>query len=610
MTTQSANVIKITLGEFTYSYDLAFLACLGLALAVVFLFSTAKFGEPTIERNDEDPVSQLLPKFLATPQQYARALMVYILAMSAIVVVLSFLGPRVVSLGATDLPDAPTALPLVVALVLVGMFPNVPWLQEIERRLRRFAHQRAFIPTAARATAERLAAAEFDFSSYESAHVLNTCAMRGVEATDFHASRDSIEYAWARLSCLLYKLRQIQDADSAIALDGEVLARYAKDLDSLALKRKSLEIEIAHHRRDSAKPKYRGNEELHRAIRKTLRTLYVLIGCAVRLNLHTGTAANPTLRQFGFLLDPPTTTRDNENVMIVGLALMSVAIFAIVYAAVGLGQTGLWQPSASFPQQPLEPFKWAFSGLLAHGTAIYVADTVRSRWMTQGTWFGLHGRRDVANYVLVAVACAVAGFIVLYLWCLLQVGISWNLAVALAPYATLWATTGVAYVVHLDDVDLARPRSPGQAIAVQALVTGLCGFIAASASGGAAYDSVFVAVAFGAAIGATLAWYIPAGAARQKYDPLADARAHRVAALEAEARRFHDDQAAASDWLDQPIKALNHQTPRQAAYSLATFEKAVSLLREPKTAVQVCAARAASDVRRSPANRRSSRRRR
>ncbi len=339
--------IKFTIGEITYAYGWTFLGCLGLAIVVVFFFSMTKFNESTIAKDEDDLISQLLPRFLATSEQYSRALMIYLAAMSAIVVVLSLLGPRVAYLGAVNLPDAalgpvklpdaPDVLPLIIALVMVGMLPNVPWLQELERQLRRFAHERAFIPTTARATAERLATAEFDFSSYEADDVLGSCAMRGVERTDFVAPRDSIEYSWARLSCLLHHVRKIQNADAVVSLDNEMLTRYAQDLESLALKRKTMQGDIAQYRQEKAKDRYYSNDDLHRSIRKTLRKVYVLLGCAVRLKFNTDDAMNPALRSFGFLMDTQMAKSDNNNVIIVGLGVMTVSIFAIVYAAAELG---------------------------------------------------------------------------------------------------------------------------------------------------------------------------------------------------------------------------------------------------------------------------------
>jgi hypothetical protein len=51
------------------------------------------------------------------------------------------------------------------ALVLMGALPNVPGLMIVETYMRQYAHERAYIPDAARATAERIATADFDFTS-------------------------------------------------------------------------------------------------------------------------------------------------------------------------------------------------------------------------------------------------------------------------------------------------------------------------------------------------------------------------------------------------------------------------------------------------------------
>src|SRR5262245_12974969 len=106
MEPQGTEAVKLALkiGEFSYSYDLAFLASLALAIFVGLLFSLSKFAEPTVERSDDDFLSQLSPKYLATPEQYSKALILYTTTMSGLVVVLSLLGPRVISLGGTELP--------------------------------------------------------------------------------------------------------------------------------------------------------------------------------------------------------------------------------------------------------------------------------------------------------------------------------------------------------------------------------------------------------------------------------------------------------------------------------------------------------------------------
>lgn len=583
-------------GGVSYSYDFTFLAAVVLAVLVVILFSISKFEESTIEKNDDELLSQLLPRYMSTPEEYTRALLAYVTAMSLIVVALSFLGPRVINLGATNMPESPSALPLFIALVLVGVLPNVPWLQQIEWRLRRFAHERAFIPKAARASAERLAAAEFDYAAYQAPKILRSSSMRGVEVDDFSASRDSIEYAWARLSCLLYRVKYWQDLGLGGPLDVEVLERYAKDIENIALKRRSMEDDIAQYRKAKLDNPYYGDDELHASIWKTLRSLYILLGCAVRLKLDDDTEMNPALKAFGFKFGSVSSPQTHKNVMVVGLAVMWVSIFLIVYAAIGIGSLNLWGRSSLFPQAPFEAFVWSFSAVLAHGSAIATAEWVRSRRVARGRWFarGPVKRRTAANYIFVAVACAITGFVALFGLSVLLVTPSLDLAKSLLSYSLLPAASGAFYVLHLDNVDLAHRPQRKVEIATQALVTGFCGFVAATISLGfmqiglaAALDYVSLIAVFGIVVGASLAWYIPAAVASSKYDPLADALAVRVSALKAEALRSLGSAELADGWVERPNPSLNNQSPRAASTDIVQFEKAMGLLQNAPAPVLV-----------------------
>lgn len=563
-----------------------------MAVFVVIVFSISKFGESTIQKNDNDLITQLLPRFLATPEEYSRALILYVTTMAGIVVVLSLLGPRVIALGSTNVPDTPNALPLFIALVIVGVLPNVPWLQELERQLRRFAHERAYIPRAARATADQLASAEFDFQNYKSNHVLNSPAMRGVELADFSAARDSIEYSWARLSCILHQLRRMQDAGLVENLDGEVLDQYAKDFDNLALSRKSMEDDIAEYRRQKATDVYFEDDELHRSIRKALRQLYVLLACAVRLKLRGDNDINSGLRPFGFVLLSAKVGEGNRNLMIVGLAVMTGTIFVAVYAIIGvermLASSSFWQPSDDFPKALSEPFIWAISSLLGHGTAIFVAEKIRSRRLAKQKWFvkaGPNSKRNPANYILVAILSGIAGFCVFYLWGVSLFGApSLKLAIVVAPYSLLPAVTGGFYVFHLDGVDLNSRPSRFWEMGLQALATGFCGFAAASAAYALSdtdvvLDVVMFYVALGLVIGSSLAWYIPRAAATNRYDPMADVLQARIASLKSAALERYGTEEAAQQWVEQPNPALNDRPPKGVVGDITLFEKAVTLLR-------------------------------
>jgi hypothetical protein len=579
-------MLQLTFGDIVYSYDLYFLLALALAVIVVFLFSMQKFAEPTGSDKDHDFLTPLLPKFMTTPQEYSRALIFYITTMILCVVLLSFLGPRVVALGSTSVPDAPAALPLFIALVLVGVLPNVPWLQELELHLRRFAHERALVPRAARATAEKLGAADIDFTRYNSDQVLSAPGMRGVQSSDMAAPRDTLEYAWARLSCLLYQLRRQQDMGMNLPFDGEVLDRYARDLDNLALKRKSLEDEIERYRAEKAKNNYYANSDLQRTIRQMLYQLYTLLGCAVRLKLDSD-----FIQAFGFELPPHQAAPSNRSIMIVGLSVMTASVFLVVYAAIGAAWLGklenVWTPSELFPVQTYQPFVWAISSLLAHGTAILVGDWFRKRKLSRGHWFSHTSalpRRNPANYVLTGVMCALSGIVVNFLWGLLFAGPSWILAIYALPVSLLPAVTGSFYVYHLDHVELQCRPMRAVEVGLQAVVTGFCAFAATHASLGmvgvpAAVDYLALYFVVGLIVGGSLAWYIPRAANLRANDPLLAELRSRVDILKAEARKRFGRDDLADAWIDQPNSGLDNMSPRQGSASLATFEKALTILR-------------------------------
>src|SRR5215468_3611038 len=131
--------------------------------------------------------------------------------MALLVVLLSLLGASNLEQIGIAVPKqlGYVGVPLAIAFVLMGALPNVPGLMLIETFLRQFAHERAYIPHAARATAERLAAADFDFSSYAK-EALRSPEMRGVKPEDFTQPRYSLELAWARLCCLIFVQKSVR----------------------------------------------------------------------------------------------------------------------------------------------------------------------------------------------------------------------------------------------------------------------------------------------------------------------------------------------------------------------------------------------------------------
>jgi uncharacterized protein (DUF2384 family) len=566
-----------------------FIACLSAAIGLVYLFCGQKFAE-RISTGTDDYADQLLPRQLATHEEYSKGFLVYFGTMVATVLVLSLIGPNnLVALGVPLPKDlSPGAVPIAVALILVGLMPTVPLLLDVEKWLRRYAHERAYIPSAARATAQRLAAADFDFTAYEG-DVLHQPEMRGVEAADFTRPRRSLEHDWARLSCLVYEQKYRRTAGLMDWLDADLLRDYAKDLDTIETAKKSMESDVATYRAEKAKDSSYANEPLRRAIRDNLYKLYILLGCAVRLKKRPNGDIDPALRQFGFKLSHTTLPPGNDDLKLVGLSIVAISILLLELAAIELVFFGLWTPSPVFPEKFYQPFIDTASTITPHLVAIMVADLIRSRAIKNGTWF----RRAIsANYVRVAVACGLAGYAGLVLWGLAQVrALTPDGLLIDAPYALLAMATGGFYVYHLDNAEMHRRPSRLWEVGSQTIVTGMCGLIAASVSfelilGGAsmAVDRIVLTAVIDAAVGIVLGWYLPRAAAA-KSDPLADVKDERVQTLEATALARFGNSAAATDWLEQPNLALDNKSPRAAAVNVDGFEHAVSLLQGPRALI-------------------------
>ena len=573
-----------------------FFGCLIAAIGLVYLFCSQKFGERSVVEN-KDYVYQLTPRQLATPQEYSKGFLIYLSTMVSTVVILSLIGPKNLhSLGLPVAQDVSYAIvPLAVAFVLTSVLPNVPMLQEIERRLRQYAHERAYIPAAARATADRLSAADFEFSSY--AGSLQTADMRGVEPTDFTQPRRSLEHDWARLSCLVYEEKSRRLSGTIGPLDAGLLRDYETDLELIEAKRKSMEAEVAAYREEKARNPAYTNDALHQTIRNSLYKLYILLGCAVRLKKQPYDDINLALRPFGFKLDQPAVKADNRDLMLVGMVVMAASVLLLGFAAVEAAHLRLWTASDVFPQIWYQPFLDTIEAVILYGAGILMADVVRKRRIRKGSWFSSNGVTkwpSSANYVRIAFASGTAGYVSLILWGLAFRGITVDQLKLTAPFVLLPAATGAFYVYHLDNIELNMRPSRLRELSWQTIGTAICGLIAASASFAVVFgdvspvgDQILLKAAISAVVGFSLAWYIPEAAAKAKArsDPLTQARRERIGLLEAAASRRFGDTIAAIDWLEQPHGALDGRSPRSAAADVEGYEKAISLLQGPQAVV-------------------------
>ena len=571
--------------------SLLFFAAVGTAIWLVYVFCQRKFAERSFTRSG-DFIYQLLPQQLATREEYSKGFLIYFGSMAALVVLLSLLGANNLEQLGIAVPKqlGYVGVPLAIAFVLMGALPNVPGLMLIETYLRQFAHERAFIPDAARATAERLAAADFDFSSYEG-EALQSPEMRGVEPADLQRSRHALEHSWARLCCLVFALKSYRMEGLAGSLDAGLLRDYQSDLELIESQKKSFEAQMAAYRAARQSDPYYTDEGLRVRIAENLHKLYILLGCAVRLKTEPNDDIDLALRPFGFKLNHATRPPGTGDLKLVSLTAVAMSIILLGLAATGLGQLGLWAMSPVYPQTVLQPFWDAAATLVPYAIAIMTADLIRRRAVSKGSWFATSGQRrraNGANYIRVAVVCGLAGYVGLILWGLTQAPPTQDSFKIELPSALLAMVTGAFYVYHLDNAEIGQRPSRQWELCSQSALTGLCGLIAACATwqiilgaAGAAVDRIILTTVINASVGFALAWYIPKAAAAAQYDPLADASKERVRTLEAAA--YARLGGSAPTWLDQQHPALGGTSPRAAAAAdVDGYERATGLLQGPQ----------------------------
>ena len=136
------------------------------AIFTILLFVRDRFDRPTYTLETHGFLALFSPRFLATDVRYRQGASIYATCMLALFIFLVFSGQRLVAAffpGFNPAGANPEMFPLVIALLIVGISssPEPGLLGSIEERIRRFAHQRAFIPTGTKRLASRIALEHF-----------------------------------------------------------------------------------------------------------------------------------------------------------------------------------------------------------------------------------------------------------------------------------------------------------------------------------------------------------------------------------------------------------------------------------------------------------------
>ncbi len=584
MAENSTPVVQV--GGLFAQMDAPFLVCLAASLGIVFLFCRRNFGEAVADKVPNDITTHLLPGHLATRNEYLKGFAVYFALMTFAFLTLSLLGPKPLQAFGWTIPPGigNAALLIFVAATMAGLLTSVKSLQEVEKWLRKFGHEHAFIASAALATAEKQAMADFNFGQYQSLVPPPSNVLKSVLPSDFIAPRTSLAHSWARLNCLLHELNERLNAGTTEGLDAAMLNKYEADLAAIAAERNALEPDVAAWRVNPGPDE----DALHRRVRQALFSLYFLLGCAVRLKRPREAEMLTVLRSFGFVFPLTPTRPPSRDMMLVGVAVMASSVFVVSMAALLLGHMDLWKVSEGFPRTGFQPFSILASTVFAHCAAIFVADQVRTLRLISGAWFRQNGTRNEAkpaSYVGAALAAGLAGYVAFVVWNLVFEPATADVFRDSVPYALLPATTGGFFVVHLDNAELNTRPSRFAEIGLQALITAICALVAVTATNAGALTKVLDMIIFvtviGATIGAAFGAYFPAAAAAPRLDPLTALQEERVQALKAEALNKFETKAAARKWIERPLPELGDVSPKVAARDIQRYDRAFDLLKAP-----------------------------
>jgi hypothetical protein len=553
-----------------------------IGLLVVIVFGIQKFNEPTFEASENQPETLFAPRFLALPRQYVNALLFYLGSLSLLFVLFSTAGANGFAGILTGTPLKPEAFPLAVALILVGVIPNVKWIQQVELFFRRIAHRRAFIPEGAQLMYTRLRSAEFDFSRYDRSEILEGELFRTVERTDFSAPRNSIEHRWARFTCLVYALRQFDNPDGDPAdnfgnipqdLDRDFVKAYRPEYERLLVLHRNTQHAIANHRQGALTDSV-DIADLVRALQQALRRTYAFIGCAVRLKYPGDAGALNALADFGFKVKP----LDPAPSIFYLIRWVALAMPTLIFVTVMVANFSGLEISQGNMTPEQTALLWALSALMVHGCAAWAAYKFRAHLKYTAEWSGKPLQIIKAGIVG---GCAGVAILLLLDARFGTEPFDMKEIMKMLPWLALTGTTGAFTSYFLDaPIAVERGRRVREA-AIQGLVTALVTYLVLTVvpddniQGTMKYFVIFVTLL----IGGSLGFFLP-HCHRELERSLSGEAQSRIGEFAWEAARIFGDEARANEWLNQPNAGLGGATPVEAARSTIGGDRVRAVLRQ------------------------------
>jgi hypothetical protein len=401
------NDIYVTLhfGPAEFKYTFLFIIYLGVGWLTIVLHAREKFDQPTYDTGRADAGSIMVPRLFLSQHLYLRGFMIYLAGMTGIYVALSLAGPALVMgmVAVFENPDAasmngsvandsvvPSQWPLILALAIVGLAPNIGGLRTPELLLRRFSHRIALIPAYARYLAFRMRQSPFDISVRGS--FLYPPSIRYRPSRD---SADRLDQAWLKTLALVGYVKAGSDgtsfSDTGGSIDEAAKSALQTEARLLCSALRDLDARLA----AAASTEERSN--LDEELQEFLSRAYLLAACtilAARIRDIDG-----EMRTIGF----QPTMADTPTLLPVAMALSLLFLALLVGNETLLAIGGKWGEAVAPPSFSLNCLGTLYTAM-TYGASLLAAIGVYRSLQERDAW--RRGTRDsqATSYFMVALA--------------------------------------------------------------------------------------------------------------------------------------------------------------------------------------------------------------
>jgi len=300
-----------TLPNFNFHPSWYFIVYLAFGLFTIFFDAKQRFDQPTYPIEENDPASIIIPSFFSSQTLYLRGFLIYLAGMTGIYAALSVAGPSLVTgilkvYGIAWTPSGaldPDQWPLVLALAIVGLTPNVPGFRVPELIVRRFSHRVALIPAYARDLAFRMQRASFEYPN-------GARLPAGIRYRPLPSSEEAIDQNWLKICIVSARIKSFSDGngpDSGKPLSGAGKIGLQKEMQLLYATLHDLDARLSDVHLSNGALDGEERDKLDTEVLHLLYRSYLLFSCAL-MGFRTRDISAETKR-IGFtitVIDVPT----------------------------------------------------------------------------------------------------------------------------------------------------------------------------------------------------------------------------------------------------------------------------------------------------------------